>query len=178
MRIIAMVALAISLASWAAGTTYANASWTAFEQPGAESSANTASNNSRGASVTGQEERQQVGRVSTKSPEQRRAHGKHRVRPLASTVKEHRKRAPNSQARLPSGKVLIPGRGSVSSGNTTSIVDPRVHSPLRVSPNAARLPSLANNSRHRGPNPAVLGGATNSASKNAAIGGPSLRRKP
>jgi hypothetical protein len=176
MRMIAMVALTISLASWTAGRTDANASWTAFEQSGAESSANTASNSSRGlerASVTGQEERH-----STKRSEQRRAPGKDRTRPLASTVKDHSKRAPNRSARLPSGKALIPERGSVSAGTKTSTVASRAQSPLGVSPNAARLPSLSNNSRHRGANPAVLGGATNSAAKNAAISGTGLRRKP
>jgi hypothetical protein len=173
-----MVALAISLASWTAGTTYANASWTAFEQSEAESSANTASNDSRGASVAGQEEHQQVGSVSTKRPEQRRAHGKDRTRPLASTVKDHPRRAPNSPARLTSGKAVMPERGSVSAGTKTSTVASRTHSPLGVSPNAARLPSLANNSHRRGANPAVLGGAMNSAGKNAAISGTGLRRKP
>jgi hypothetical protein len=175
---IALVALAISSASWTAGTTYANANWPVFEPSATKSSATTASNDSRGASVTGQEERQQVGSVSTERSKQRRAHGKDRARPLASTVKAHPKRAPSNPARLPSGKVLMPERGSVSSRNTTSTVGSRVHSSVGISPNAARLPSLANNSRHRGANPAVLGGATNSASKNAAIGGPGLRRKP
>src|ERR1700693_2686283 len=113
MRTIALVALAISLASWAAGTTYANASWTAFEQSGTKSSANTASNDSGGASVTGQEKRQQVGSVSTKTPEKRRALGKDRTRLLASTVKDRSKRAPNGCARLQSRPTVIPERGSV-----------------------------------------------------------------
>jgi hypothetical protein len=116
MRTIAMVALATSLASWAAGTTYADTSWPAFEQSRAKSSANTASNDSRGTSVTGQQERQQVGSVATERPEQHRAHGKHRARPLASTVKDHPKRAPNSSARLPSGKAVMSERSSVSAG--------------------------------------------------------------
>jgi len=128
--------------------------------------------------VTGQEKRQQVGSVSTKTPEKRRALGKDRTRLLASTVKDRSKRAPNGCARLQSRPTVIPERGSVSSGTKTAIVGSRVHSPLGVSPNAARLPSLANNSRHRGANPAVLGGATNSAGRNAAISGTGLRRKP
>jgi hypothetical protein len=178
MRTIALMALAISLASWTAGTTYGNASGTALEQSGAKISANTASNDSRGASVAGQEERQQVGSVSTKRPEQRRIHGKDRTRLLASTVKNHSKRAPNSPSGLPSGKAVIPERRSVSASTKTSTVASRAQSRLGVSPNAARLPPLANNSRHRGADPAVLGGATNSARKNAAINGTDLRRKP
>jgi hypothetical protein len=176
MRTIALVALAISLASWTAGTTYANASWTAFEQSGAESSANTAGNSSRGlerASMTGQEERH-----ATQRSEQRRAPGKDRARPFVSTVKDHPKRAPNSPARLRSGKAVKPERGSVSSGTTTTIVGSRVHSPLGVSPNAARPPSLANNARHRGANPAVLGGPVNSGARKTAIDGTGMRRKP
>jgi len=181
MNTIALLALGISLALWTAETTYGNANWPAFEQSQAENAAKPASNDSRGVErvAAEREKGQQVGSVATKKLKERRAPGKVPGRLVPSMVKTHPKPAPNSPAFFPAAKAVKPEPGSRSSG-TTGVVAANAHKRLGgLSANATRLTARpVNNARHRGASPAVLGGPANSGSRNAAIDGTGMRRKP
>jgi hypothetical protein len=159
--------------SWAAlmpGTSYAASS----QQTSAERSATTP--------VAGNPSKEQRYR--------RHASDKNHPRSRASgTTANHPKQLPNGRTRSIAGNAASlhqPGSGKSGAAAKVGLIQNETASnampvgpPGTVRPTAVTLNPSFNNVRHRGPNPAVVSGSANSASRNTgAINGTRMHRKP
>jgi hypothetical protein len=192
--------------SWAAlmhGRGYAVPSSPASRQTAPESSANTASEHPRDPArrdaAPADDGRHQPGGKADEQPDLRRAYHKNQ-RPsgvsLTGLTKANRpNQLSNSRQRsLPGNALHQPGSdkpGSVAKGGliqtetaqnalpvrTSSVVRPTVASFNNARPGGRSW--LWSAGRHRGPNPAVVGGSANSDSRNTgAMNGTRMNRKP
>ena len=180
--------------SWAAlthGTGYAVPSSPASEPTSPASSANSASDHprdpaQRDAAPADDGRHQTGGKASDEQRDHGRASDTNHPPSRASLTKANRpKQLPNSRQRsLPGNAMNLHQPGSDKSGGAAKggfIRNETVNNALPVrTPSVVRptVPSL-NNVRHRGPNPAVVGGSANSHSSNTgAINGTRMNRKP
>jgi hypothetical protein len=182
--------LTITCAALMSGTSYASPS----QQTSAESSPTTASNRSHDghphdAKRTAQGDdgkRQEEESPSDEQQALRHASDQNHLRSLANLTSANRpKLIPNSREHSTSGNAMKrhqPGltkSGGVANGGLVKnekIIDARPVQTSSVARSAA--PSL-NNLRHRGANPAVVGGSAISESRNTgAINGTRMNRKP
>jgi hypothetical protein len=178
MKVTCLLLLSLILPmSWAAlmpGTSYAAAS----HQTSAESSATT--------TVGGSPSKEQ------RCP-RHASDGNHPGRRASLTAANHPKQPPNSRKRsipgnavnlhqLGSGKSGAAAKGRLIQNETASNAMP-VRPPGTVRSTATTLNPSLNNVRHRGPNPAVVGGSAGGSAKlnssnTGAINGTHMHRKP
>lgn len=173
MKTTSLVFMMIGCATLIAGTGYAAPASPAFQQTSNESSANTARDHSRDtahASPAGGAEYQKQGK---------------RLRSSASLTKASRPRQVlNNRERSASGnatKVQRPGSSQFGAARGASGCSETVSRALPIRPPNAVHPSVSslNNVRHRGSNPAVIGGLANVETMNAsAINGTRMNRRP
>ena len=117
------------------------------------------------------------------------ASDKNHTRSRAGVTAENRpKRPPTSQKRplhRNAASLRQPALAGYSGAGKSGLVQKETTNrglPVKsasVRPNVASLHPLANNVHHRGPNPAVVGGSTNSGNRNTgAIDGTGMHRRP
>ncbi len=171
------------------GTSFAAPLNPALQQTSPESAANTAIDHPRAAGHAAPAD--DGNRQKTAKPSDERQDGSHgsennQVRSPADLTSTNRpKRIPNSREDSTSGNAMKLRRprainnGGLAKGGlikNEKVSDARPVQTLSVARSAA--PSL-NNVRHRGANPAVIGGSTISDSRNAgAINGTRMNRRP
>ena len=181
--------LTMSSAALMQGTSYAAPS----QQTSAERSPNPASNHPHDAEYAAPVDNgkhETGGKDSNAQRDARHASDKNHPRSRASlTAPNHPKQLPNSRKRsMPGNAMNLHQPGSDKSGGVAkggSIQNekvnnaPAVRPPSVVRPTVASLNNALNNVRHRGPNPAVVGGSANLAGRNiGAINGTRMNRKP
>ncbi len=167
------------------GASYAAPS----QQTSAESSANTASDHPHGAehaAPANDGKRQKEGNPSDEQRDRCHASDKNHPRSRASLTAANRpKQLPKSRKRsIPGNAMNLHQPGSDKSGGAAKgglLQNDRVNNTLPVRPPCVVRPTLPlpNNARHRGPNPAVVGGSARSDSRNTgAINGTRMSRNP
>ena len=189
MKVTCLLFLAMGCAALMPGTSYAAPS----QQESAASSASTVSDRSHddpphkaehAASADGKGQKEE--NPSDEQPYGRQASGKNHSRSRAILTAANRpKQPPNRRKRsLPENAMNLGQPGSDNSSGAAKgrlVQNEAVNNALPVRPpSVVRLtgPPL-NNLRHRGPNPAVVGGSANSYSRNSgAINGTRMNRKP
>jgi hypothetical protein len=165
--------LVISCAALMFGTAYADSSSPASQQKPPKSSANRLSN------------RPKDGKPSVERRDDSHLSGKNHTRSPAVTIKDRPEQRPNNRKHSPSGNTMSIHRlGSDNSGSAVKaglIQHETINTAVpRRSSGVIRhsVPSV-NNVRHRGANPATIGGPAKSNSRNAgAINGTSVHRRP
>ena len=131
-------------------------------------------------------ETQTAGKPSDEQRDHRHVSDKNHPRSRASLTKANRpQQLPNNRQRSTSGNAMnLHQPGSDKSGGAAKADSSRTKQPTtpclfgRQVSSDPTVPSL-NNVRHRGPNPAVIGGSANSDTRNTgAINGTQMNRKP
>ena len=185
MKAISLLFLAMSFAALMQGTSYAAPS----QQTSAESSAKRASDHQHDAEHAAPPDHGKRRKEGNPSEEQRGPHyvsGKNHPRSRASLSAANRpKQLPGSRKRsIPGNAINLHRSASDKSGGAATgglIRNETVKKALPVRPPSvvkAAVPPL-NNVRHRGPNPAVVGGSANSDSRNTGtLNGTRMSRKP
>ena len=131
-------------------------------------------------------ENQKHGKPSDEQRDHHHASDKNHPRSRASLTKANRpKQLPNSRERsIPGNAMNLHQPGSAKSGGAAKdglIRNETVNNALPVRPPSVVRPTVPslNNVRHRGANPAVIGGSANSDSRNTgAINGTRMNRRP
>ncbi len=170
------------------GTGYAELSRPASQEQSPESSANTVSDHPRDAehAPPADDGRHQTGgKASAEQRDLRGASEKNHPPRRASLTKANRpKQLPHSRQRsLPGNAINLHQPGSDKSGGAAKggfIQNETVHNALPVRTSSVVRPTVPslNNVRHRGPNPAVVGGLANSDRRNTGvINGTRMNRK-
>jgi hypothetical protein len=190
LKITCLVFMLIAFASLTPGTKYAAPSNQdgASQQSHSLTSENTPGDHPRGtwhATPDDGERARKGGSVSDERRDHRHISGRNHPRSLGTVSKERPKQLPNNRERFPSRNGMnLHQPGSDKSGGPAKrgfIRHERVNSAVSPGPlNVIRpgVPSL-NNVRHRGPNPAVVGGSTNAGGRNTGtIDGTRVHRKP
>jgi hypothetical protein len=188
MRIARLLFLMIGCAALTTGTAYADPSSAAPQQTSSQGAANTASGHPHDAdhaSLAGSGNRQKDGKLSLERRDKRQVSGKDHSRGPAPATKNRTTQVPRSRESSSSANAMHlhqPGSDSrTGSAKSESIQHDTVNRAQRVqSENVVRstAPSL-NNVRHRGANPAVIGGSANSYGRNPGmINGTSVHRRP
>jgi hypothetical protein len=189
MKAACLLFLTVSCAALMPGTDYAAPSNPASQQKSLESAAKTVSDYPRDgehAAPSDDRKHQKDGKTSDEQRDYRHASDKDPLRSRASLTKANRpKQLPNRQ------KCAIPGHamnlhqpGSTKSGGAREdglIQNGAVNNTQPVRPPSVVRPTVQspNNVRHRGANPAVIGGSANSDSRNTgAINGTRMIRRP
>jgi hypothetical protein len=170
MRITCLLFLTIVLTMGCAGLMFGTGHAAQSQQASAESSATTLV----------------AGNPSKEKRSPRHASDKNHPRSRASlTASRHPKQLPNGGKSSMLGNAANlqrPGSGKSGAAATGGLVQSEaVNSAQRVRSTSAVRPAAAslNNIRHRGPNPAVVGGSANFKSSNTgAINGTRMHRKP
>ncbi len=191
MKTTCLLFLTISWAALTHGTGYAVPSGPASQQTSPESSANTASDHprdpaQRDAPPADDGRHQTGGKASAEQRDLRRASDKdHPPRRASLTEANRPKQFPHSRKRfLPGNAINLHQPGPDKSGGAAKgglIQTETVNNALPVRPPSVVRPTVPslNNVRHRGPNPAVVGGSANLQSRNTgAINGTRMNRKP
>ena len=184
MKIAFLLFLGISYATLTAGAN----SQVPAQQTSPESSTNTVIAHPQDTEHTlpaGSGNRHKVGKISDGQKDTRNASARNHPRSPATTIKVRPKQLPNNRNHSPSRNSMNlhrPGLGKSDALAETGLI----HQETFKSGQAVRPASVArsavplrNNVRHRGANPAVVGGTANSARRNTgAISGTSVHRKP
>jgi hypothetical protein len=189
-KITCLVSMLIGSAVLTPETTYAVPSnrARASHQSSSETSASTVGDHGLHAKhhVPGDTEKRQNDRSpSGEQRNQRTDSGKNQPRNLTTTPKAHLNQLSSSRERSLSGNALSvhhPSSSNSSSAVKAGIIQPE---PAKTAvPHGLQsfvqpsVPSLAN-VRHRGANPAIIGGSAKSGSRNAgAINGTRMQRRP
>ncbi len=180
--------LMIGCAGLTPGTSCAAQSSSASQQPPSESSANTISDHPRdavhGAPVQ-DGKNQKDGTPSDEQRDHRHASDKDHRRSHTSLARSNGpKQVPNKGQHSTSGTAMNlhqPGSdksGASARGALIQHGTVNVSAPIRPASIWPRVP-LPNNARHRGANPAVIGGSASSNGRNAgAIDGAHINRRP
>jgi hypothetical protein len=188
MKATCLLFLMIGCAALTPGTSCAAQSSLASQQPSSESSANTISDHPRdavhGAPVE-DGKYQKDGKISNEQRDHRHASGKELPRSRTSLTTSNRpKQVPNNGEHSTSGTAMNlhqPGSdksGASARGALIQHGTVNVFASIRPASIRPRVP-LPNNVRHRGANPAVIGGSASSNSRNAgAIDGAHMNRRP
>ena len=188
MRATCLLFLMIDYAALMPGTSYAAQSNPASQQRSSESLANTISDHPRDA-VHGvpfeDGENQKQGETSDEQRDHHYASDGNHSRSRASLTKANRpKQLPNGRkGSIPGNAMNLHQPDSAKSGGAAKdglIRNETVNIALPVRPPVVRrtVPSL-NNARHRGANPAVIGGSAKSDSRNSGeISGTRMIRRP
>ncbi len=167
-----------------------------YQQTPAESSANENSGNPDGAhpreghpqdtehAVPAKNENLQKEGIPSEKRDSRSTPNKTHPRSGAHITPAHRpKQPPISQKRPPGSTTNLHQPVSDKSGRSAKegLIQNKaqhIRSTSLVRPDVASLNPLLNNVRHRGPNPAVVGGSASSVSSNTGINGTRMNRKP
>ena len=186
MKAASLIFLTMSWAAWMPGTGYAAASNHASQQTSPQAAANTANDHPRDAARTAQADK-------SLAPRKRGF-----VAPPLVAEKHPNPNAPRTQTRATHPKhVLNTGKRSTS-GNATNLHQPglaksdgaanngSVRNETGNNPRPVRSASVTrsaapplNNVRHRGSNPAAIGGSASANGRNAAaLDGARMHRKP
>jgi hypothetical protein len=185
MKVTCLLFLTMTCATLMQGTSYATPS----QQTSAESSANPASDqphNAKHAAPADDGKRQKEGNPSDEQRDRRHTSDRNHPRSRTSLTAANRpKQLPNSRKRsIPGNAMNLHQPGSDKSGGAAKgglIQNETVNNALPVRPPSVVRPAVPslNNVRHRGPNPAVVGGSANADSRNTgAINGTRMNRKP
>ncbi len=189
MKITCLVFMLIAFASLMPGTKYASSlnQDRASQRPSFQTSENTLSDHPRGAKHAAPDNDGRPRKDGNASDDRRDRHisDKNHPRSLGTVTKERPKHLPNNRDRFPSRNGMnLRQPGSAKSGGTAKggfLRRERVNSAVSPGPpNVIRpgVPSL-NNVRHRGPNPAVVGGSPKSDGRHTGtIDGTRVHRKP
>jgi hypothetical protein len=187
-KITRLVFTLIGSAVLTSGTAYADSSSPASQQSSPESAATEVSDylyDTELAAPADGGKRQKNGNPSDGRRDRRDLSRKNHTRSSTTITKDRPKHLPNDREHSPSGNVMNfhqPGSHKRSAtANNGLIQRDTVHSALPVRPARVARPTvpLRNNVRHRGANPAVIGGSVNSNGRNAgAINGTSVHRRP
>ena len=188
MKTTCLLFLAIGCAALMRGTSYADQSNPASPKSSSESAAKTTSDHPRDAAHSAPAEdgkNQNDGKPSDERRDPRHASDKNHQGSRASLTSANRpKQASNDRERSTSGNATNlhqPGlskSGGVANGLSQKATVNNVLPVRRPSVTRPIVPSPSN-VRHRGANPAVIGGSANSDSRNTgAINGARMNRKP
>ena len=189
MKVTCFLFLMISCAGLTPGTASADPSGPASQQTSPQSAAKTFSDHPHDADHAAPADggkRQKEGNPSDEQRDRRHPSDENRQRGRASlTVANHLKQVPNNRKRsIPGNAMKLRQLGSDKSEGAAKggiIQRVTVHSALPVRPASVIRPTvpLRNNVRHRGANPAVIGGSANSDGRNTgAINGTGVHRRP
>ena len=167
-------------------TAYATPSNPASQQTSSQRAANTASDHPRDAERTAPVDGGKRQKVGNPSDEQRdhRVSGKNRPRSPATITKDRPKQVPNNQERSTSGNAVNlhrPGSTQydrLAKGGLTQQETGNRAMPVRPPSVSRSTAPSPNNVRHRGANPAVIGGSAISDRNTGAINGTRVHRKP
>ncbi len=194
MKTTCLIFLTMSWAALTQGTGYAVPSSPVSQPTSPESSANTASdhprNPARRDAASPRDGRHETGgKASDEQPDLRRASDKNhppsRVSQTGLTKANRPNQLSNSRQRSLSGNAMnLHQAGSDKSGSAAKgglIQNETVHDAWPVRTSSVVRPTVPpfNDVRHRGPNPAVVGGSANSDSRNTgSIDGTRMHRRP
>ena len=189
MKATCLLFLMIVCAELTPGTSYAAQSNPASQQPSSKSPANTVSDHPRDAvhdAPIKDGKNQKDGTLPDEQRDLRHASEKNQPRGRVSLTKSNRPtQVPNNPEPSTLGKVIDFHRpGSDKSGASArggSIQHKTVNIALPVRPASVIRSTVSplNNVRHRGPNPAIVGGLGNSNTRNTgSISGTHLLRRP
>lgn len=183
MKTIFLLFLTIGCAALMPGGAYGHSSTQASRQSSSESYVKTAINRPQDAeqAAPADGDRHQKDRNAPDEQRDRRhASGKNHPRSPAAAIKDRPKQVPNNRERSTSGNAMgLHQPGSAKSGGAArggSIQRGTVNRALRVRPNVVGPTAPV---RHRGANPAAIGGSANSDGRNTgAINGTRMNRRP
>jgi hypothetical protein len=188
MKATCLLFLMISCVLLTPGTAYGDPSSPASQQTPPENAANTVSDHPQDAEHAAPADggkRQKDGNPSGGRRGNRQVSGKNHPRSPATMTKNRLKQLPKNRERSPSGNAMnLHQPGSDKSGGAAKgglIQRETVNTALPRRPPSVIRPSvpLLNNVRHRGANPAVIGGAANSDGRNTGvINGARVHRRP
>jgi hypothetical protein len=188
MKATRLLFLMISYAALTPGTTYAGSSSSRPQEAPPETAADTVSDHSQDAGQAAPAaggKRQKDRGPSGEQRDRRHVSGKNQPRSLATEIKVRPKQLPNNRERFPSRNAMNfhqPGSDKPSGAAKAGLIQHEtVKTAVPRRPPSVTRPSvpLLNNVRHRGANPAVIGGPANSAGRNTgAINGTVVHRRP
>jgi hypothetical protein len=184
MKATRLLLLMSSCATLTLGTNFAAPA----QKTSSESSTNTViahPQDTEHAPPAGSGNRHKVGKISDGQKDTHNASARNLPRSPATTIKVRPKQLPNNRKHSPSKYPTNPHQPGLDKSDAlaeTGLVHQETFkSGQAVRPaSVARFPvSLRNDVRHRGANPAVIGGPVNSAGRNTgAISGTSVHRRP
>lgn len=188
MKALCFFFLVICCATLKLGTAFADSPSPTSQQTSPASSTNTVNvhpqDAEHAAPVDGGKGQKQ-GKPSEGRQDNRKASGKNHPRGPASTIKVRPKQPSNSRERLQPGNpthLHQPGLDKSDAPTSSGLLQDEIaHTALPRRPSSVIRPSvpLHNDVRHRGANPAVIGGSANSNSRGTgAINGTGMRRRP
>jgi hypothetical protein len=187
MKATCLLFLMISYAALTPGTTYAGSSSSRPQQASPESAADTVSDHPQDAGQPAPAaggKRQKDNNPSGEQGVRRHVSGKNQPRSL-TTIKVRPKQLPNNRELFPSRNAMNfhqPGSDKSGAAVKNGLIQRKtVNSVVPVRTANVNQPTvpLRNNARHRGANPAVIGGSANSAGRNSgAINGTGVHRRP
>ena len=188
MRTTCLLLLTISWATLTHGTGYAIPSGPASQQTSPATSTNTVNahpQDAEHAAPVDGGKRQKDGNPSAERRDHRHVSDENHPRSPATIRKDRPKQLPNSREHFPSGNAMNlhqPGSDKSSGAAKGGLIqNATVNKALPVRPPSVVRPTapLLNNARHRGVNPAVIGGPANSDGRNTgAINGTRVHRRP
>jgi hypothetical protein len=189
-KITRLVFILTCAALLASRTSYAAQSYPASQQLSSESAASTVrkSQEANHAILADSGKQRKDGNLSDGRRETRHMPEKNHPRSpaiITTITKDRHEEAPNNRKSSQSGNAMNPhhpgsdkSHGLAKGGSTRQETGNRA---MRVRPPSAVRPTVPplNNSRHRGANPAVIGGSANSGGRNSGvINGTHMNRRP